>query len=57
MNETTLHPRLVGKEHWTAKGEVLWNKCAGDPAKAKATVLFVHGSSMASQPATVESGA
>ena len=53
MNETTLHPRLAGKEHWTAKGEVklfLWNKCAGDPAKAKATVLFVHGSSMASQP-------
>ena len=53
MNETTLHPRLAGKEHWTAKGEVklfLWNKCAGDPATAKATILFVHGSSMASQP-------
>jgi pimeloyl-ACP methyl ester carboxylesterase len=53
MNETILHPRLAGKEHWTAKGEVklfLWNKCAGDPAKAKATILFVHGSSMASQP-------
>jgi pimeloyl-ACP methyl ester carboxylesterase len=53
MNETTLQHRLTGKEHWTNKGEVrlfMWNKCAGDPAKAKATVLFVHGSSMASQP-------
>jgi pimeloyl-ACP methyl ester carboxylesterase len=53
MNERTLHPRLAGKEHWTAKGEVklfLWNKCVGDPAEAKAAVLFVHGSSMASQP-------
>src|SRR5215831_18083035 len=53
MNETTLQHRLAGKEHWTNKGEVklfLWNKCAGDPAKAKAAILFVHGSSMASQP-------
>ena len=53
MNETTLQHRLTGTEHWTTKGEVklfLWNKCAGDPAKARGTVLFVHGSSMASQP-------
>src|SRR5256714_1616450 len=45
--------RLQGSEHWTAKGEVklfLWNKVAGDPAKTKGTILFVHGSSMASQP-------
>jgi pimeloyl-ACP methyl ester carboxylesterase len=45
--------RLAGQEHWTSKGEVrlfLWNKCAGDPAKARGTILFVHGSSMASQP-------
>ena len=53
MNETSLQHRLSGTEHWTSKGEVrlfLWNKCAGDPAKARATILFVHGSSMASQP-------
>ncbi len=52
MNEMTAM-RLAGQEHWTSKGEVrlfLWNKCAGDPAKARATILFVHGSSMASQP-------
>ncbi len=43
---------MEGKEHWTKKGEVrlfLWYKpsSAGAP---KATILFVHGSSMASQP-------
>src|SRR5262245_7902784 len=51
MNETT--QRLAGAEHWTNKDDVklfLWNKCAVDPATAKATILFVHGSSMASQP-------
>jgi pimeloyl-ACP methyl ester carboxylesterase len=45
--------RIPGTEHWTSKGEVklfLWNKVAGDPAKTKGTILFVHGSSMASQP-------
>ena len=45
--------RLTGTEHWTHKGDVrlfLWNKCAVDAAAAKATILFVHGSSMASQP-------
>jgi pimeloyl-ACP methyl ester carboxylesterase len=45
--------RLPGTEHWTNKGEVrlfLWNKVAGDPAKTAGTILFVHGSSMASQP-------
>jgi len=45
---------IKGEEHWTAKdGGVklfLWEKCAGDPAKAAGTILFVHGSSMASQP-------
>jgi len=44
---------LQGTEHWTNKGEVnlfLWNKVAGDLAKTKGTILFVHGSSMASQP-------
>jgi pimeloyl-ACP methyl ester carboxylesterase len=45
--------RIPGTEHWTNKGEVklfLWNKVAGDPAKTQGTILFVHGSSMASQP-------
>ena len=45
--------RLPGTEHWTSKGDVklfLWNKVAGDPAKTSGTILFVHGSSMASQP-------
>ena len=43
---------MQGKEHWTRKGDVrlfLWHKpcAAGAP---KGTILFVHGSSMASQP-------
>jgi pimeloyl-ACP methyl ester carboxylesterase len=45
--------RLSGSEHWASKGDVklfMWNKVAGDPAKTKGTILFVHGSSMASQP-------
>jgi pimeloyl-ACP methyl ester carboxylesterase len=45
---------IEGQEHWTTKdGDVtlfLFNKCAGDPAKTAATILFVHGSSMAAQP-------
>src|SRR5262249_46876898 len=45
--------RIPGTEHWTSKGDVklfLWNKVAGNPAETKGTILFVHGSSMASQP-------
>jgi pimeloyl-ACP methyl ester carboxylesterase len=45
--------RMPGTEHWTTKGDVklfLWNKVATDPAKTRGTILFVHGSSMASQP-------
>jgi pimeloyl-ACP methyl ester carboxylesterase len=45
--------RMPGTEHWTQKGDVklfLWNKVATDPAKTRGTILFVHGSSMASQP-------
>jgi pimeloyl-ACP methyl ester carboxylesterase len=45
---------VKGQEHWTAKdGGVklfLWEKCAGDPKQSTGTILFVHGSSMASQP-------
>jgi pimeloyl-ACP methyl ester carboxylesterase len=44
-----------GTDHWTTKDNgaaklFLFNKCAGDPAKAVGTILFVHGSSMAGQP-------
>ena len=42
-----------GTEHWTRKGGVklfLWNKKAAPGTKPAGTILFVHGSSMASQP-------
>jgi pimeloyl-ACP methyl ester carboxylesterase len=43
-----------GEEHWTVRdGDVrlfLFNKAAAAPAPPKGTILFVHGSSMASQP-------
>ncbi|HUQ29342.1 MAG TPA: alpha/beta hydrolase [Usitatibacter sp.] len=42
-----------GTEHWIRKGDVklfLWNKKAAAGTKPKGTILFVHGSSMASQP-------
>ena len=42
-----------GTEHWTNKGEVrlfLWRKAPAAGARRAGTVLFVHGSSMASQP-------
>jgi pimeloyl-ACP methyl ester carboxylesterase len=45
---------IKGEDHWTSKdGGVklfLFEKCASDPAKTVGTILFVHGSSMASQP-------
>jgi pimeloyl-ACP methyl ester carboxylesterase len=44
---------IAGREHWTSKGDVrlfLWQKCIAEPKDRQATVLFVHGSSMASQP-------
>ncbi len=43
---------VTGVEHWTHKGNVrlfLWEKYVGSPT-GKPAVLFVHGSSMASQP-------
>ena len=43
---------IRGEEHWTSKGDVrlfLWEKYA-DPSGPAGIVLFVHGSSMASQP-------
>ena len=45
--------KAAAQEHWTRKGDVklfLYEKYAGSPDAAKPTVLFVHGSSMASQP-------
>jgi pimeloyl-ACP methyl ester carboxylesterase len=42
-----------GTEHWTRKGDVklfLWNRKAAPGTKHAGTILFVHGSSMASQP-------
>src|SRR5215468_3947153 len=55
MNEM-ISPAAAAKseEHWTTKdGGVklfLFEKYARDPAKTVGTILFVHGSSMASQP-------
>jgi pimeloyl-ACP methyl ester carboxylesterase len=44
--------QVTGREHWTNKGDVrlfLWEKYVGSP-HGRPAVLFVHGSSMASQP-------
>ncbi|MFL6796026.1 MAG: alpha/beta hydrolase [Xanthobacteraceae bacterium] len=44
----------IGTEHWTTKAPdvrlFLWNRHAGDPSGSAGRILFVHGSSMASQP-------
>ena len=45
--------RISGTEHWTRKGEIklfLWRKSPPSGEAPKGTILFVHGSSMASQP-------
>jgi pimeloyl-ACP methyl ester carboxylesterase len=52
MNETTTDRRFEGTGHWTRKGEAdlfLWRKIAPEGAP-RGVALFVHGSSMASQP-------
>jgi pimeloyl-ACP methyl ester carboxylesterase len=54
MDEVTKAPNrpFSGQEHWTERGGArlfLWNKIAGQPAMDTPTLLFVHGSSMASQ--------
>ena len=53
MKKFTEHD-VVGKEHWAKKGDntniFLWNKYTGDPINSVGTLVFVHGSSMASQP-------
>ena len=55
MNKPVSPAAVVrGEEHWTNKGSdvrlFLWNKHAGDPSGPAGRILFVHGSSMASQP-------
>ena len=43
----------AGTEHWTTKGDVrlfLWNRRPAPGTSPAGTILFVHGSSMASQP-------
>ena len=52
MNSHQTEQTVTGVEHWTRKGDVrlfLWEKFVGSP-DGKPAVLFVHGSSMASQP-------
>jgi pimeloyl-ACP methyl ester carboxylesterase len=54
MNDVSVSNRsqIKGQEHWTRKGDVklfLWEKRAPSGPK-NGTILFVHGSSMASQP-------
>jgi pimeloyl-ACP methyl ester carboxylesterase len=49
----TAEPAIVGREHWTHKGRIklfLWEKAAGGSGGRLGTILFVHGSSMGSQP-------
>ena len=53
MNQPSSAVQVKGEEHWTKKGDIrlfLWEKYVGQPGGNKGTVLFVHGSSMASQP-------
>jgi pimeloyl-ACP methyl ester carboxylesterase len=53
MNEPSGSIGMQGVAHWTHKDDVrlfLWRKTAVEAARAKGTILFVHGSSMASQP-------
>jgi pimeloyl-ACP methyl ester carboxylesterase len=53
VDQPAAQPKITGKEHWTKKGDVklfLWEKAAPTARRAGGTVLFVHGSSMGSQP-------
>lgn len=53
MTETAADFSIISQEHWTKKGDVdlfLWEKFVDTPENKIGTVLFVHGSSMASQP-------
>lgn len=53
MDQPQASANITGQEHWTKKGDIklfLWEKSAAKSAGKRGTVLFVHGSSMASQP-------
>jgi len=53
MNKPLSHSASRGQEHWTTKGDVrlfLWEKPAVAGTEKAGTILFVHGSSMGSQP-------
>ncbi len=53
MTDTAANYNILSEEHWTHKDDVrlfLWEKYVDEPAGKKGPVLFVHGSSMASQP-------
>ena len=44
---------IQGEEHWTKKGDAklfMWEKRRAQNTHERGTILFVHGSSMASQP-------
>lgn len=53
MDQSKTKANITGQEHWTRKGDVklfLWEKRAARRPESRGAVLFVHGSSMASQP-------
>ncbi|HKA44850.1 MAG TPA: alpha/beta fold hydrolase [Burkholderiales bacterium] len=53
MDHPQTHAPVSGREHWTKKGDVklfLWEKPCGTSQERRGTILFVHGSSMASTP-------
>jgi len=53
MNDSESRMAIEGREHWTDKGDVrlfLWQKRRAPGTDHRGTILFVHGSSMASQP-------
>ena len=53
MSDASTTTWTGGTEHWTRKGDVklfLWNKKPAAGTRNLGTILFVHGSSMASQP-------
>jgi pimeloyl-ACP methyl ester carboxylesterase len=49
----TAEASITGREHWTQKGAstlFMWEKAGGASPGSLGTILFVHGSSMASAP-------
>jgi pimeloyl-ACP methyl ester carboxylesterase len=53
MNKPVPPSAVSGQEHWTNRGDVklfMWEKRAAENPGRAGTILFVHGSSMASQP-------